>query len=88
MVEKGVDASIVTALYEGAINNSYDIALLLSNDADHIPAITTIQDRLNKQIVHIGFKRGGNEVRSAAWSHVTLDGEVAQRLVEGGGAKV
>jgi hypothetical protein len=84
MIEKGVDASIVTTLYEGAINNSYDIAILLSNDGDHVPAIKTIQDRLNKQIVHVGFKRGGNEVRSAAWGHIILDGELANRLVEGG----
>lgn len=82
MVEKGVDASIVTALYEGAINDSYDIAILLSNDGDHIPAIRTIQDRLNKRIVHVGFKTGGNAVRSAAWSHVTLSAELASRLSE------
>jgi hypothetical protein len=82
MVEKGVDAAIVTALYEGAINNSYDVALLLSNDADHIPAIRTIQDRLNKQIVHVGFKRGGSEVRTATWSHILLDGDIADRLIE------
>ena len=80
MVEKGVDASIVTALYEGALNDSYDIALLLSNDTDHIPAIRTVQDRLNKQIVHVGFRRGGNEVRSATWSHILLDGDAAERL--------
>lgn len=83
MVEKGVDASIVTALYEGALNNSYDVALLLSNDADHIPAIRTIQERLNKQIVHVGFKQGGAEIRTATWSHVILDGPLAARLIEG-----
>jgi len=70
MVEKGVDAAVVTALYEGALNNSYDVALLLSNDGDHTPAIKTIQDRLNNQIVHIGFRRGGSDVRSATWSHI------------------
>jgi len=86
MVEKGVDAAVVTALYEGALNNSYDVALLLSSDGDHIPAIKTIQDRLNKQIIHVGFKRGGSEVRSAAWSHILLDGALSQRLVEGGGS--
>lgn len=81
MVEKGVDAAIVTALYEGAINDSYDIALLLSNDTDHIPAVQTIQDRLNKQIVHVGFKRGDTEVRTATWSHVLLDGPIAERMI-------
>ena len=82
MVEKGVDASVVTALYEGAINNSYDVALLLSNDTDHVPAIRTIQDRLNKQIVHVGFKRGGSEVRTACWTHILLDGDLAESLTE------
>lgn len=40
----------------------------------------TIQDRLNKRIVHVGFKTGGNAVRSAAWSHVTLSAELASCL--------
>lgn len=83
MVEKGVDASVVTALYEGAINNSYDVALLLSNDTDHVPAVRTIQDRLNKQIVHVGFKRGGSEVRTSTWTHILLDGALADGLTEG-----
>ncbi len=73
-VEKGVDTSIATELFEGAINDSYDIALLLSADADHVPAIQTIQDRLNKQIIFAGF------VRRACWSHITLDGGVATKL--------
>lgn len=82
MVEKGVDASVVTALYEGAINESYDVALLLSNDTDHIPAIRTIQNRLNKKIVHVGFKRGGDEVRTATWTHILMDGALADSLIE------
>lgn len=81
-VEKGVDAAIVTALYEGAINDSYDIAILLSNDADHVPAIRTIQDRLNKQIIHVGFKRGGTEIRTATGGHILLDGALAVKLVQ------
>jgi NYN domain len=61
MVEKGVDADIVSTLYEGAINNSYDIALLLSNEADHTPAIRTIQDRLNKQSSTLASRRAGRK---------------------------
>lgn len=79
-VEKGVDTSIVTDLFEGAINDSYDVALLVSNDSDFVPAIQTIQDRLNKQIIHVGFHRGGDHVRSAAWSHIEFDGAVADKL--------
>lgn len=82
MVEKGVDASIVTDLFSGAINNAYDVAVLVSNDSDFVPAIQTIQERLNKQIVHVGFKQGGDHVRTAAWSHIILDGDMAGKLKE------
>jgi hypothetical protein len=79
-VEKGVDTSIVTDLFSGAINLTYDVALLVSNDSDFCPAIQTIQDRLDKQIVHVGFRRGGDEIRSMCWSHIVLDGSVAETI--------
>ncbi len=81
-VEKGIDASIITDLFEGAINNSYDIAILVSNDSDFVPAIQTIQDRLNKQIIHMAFRQGGDHVRTAAWGNIPLDGNVASKLSE------
>lgn len=80
MVEKGIDSSIITDLFSGAINNAYDVAMLVSNDSDFAPAIETIQERLNKQIIHVGFKAGGDHVRTAAWSHIILDGSVAEKL--------
>jgi hypothetical protein len=79
-VEKGVDTRIVTDLFSGAINGTYDVALLVSNDSDFCPAIQTIQDRLDKRIIHVGFRRGGDEIRSSCWSHIVLDGSVAQSL--------
>ena len=79
-VEKGVDSSIITDLFAGALGNAYDIAVLVSNDSDFVPAISTIQERLNKQIVHIGFRYGGDDVRTASWSHIILDGDVAGKL--------
>jgi hypothetical protein len=82
MVEKGVDTSIVTDLFSGAINDAYDVAVLVSNDSDFVPAIQTIQERLNKQIIHIGFRHGGDHVRTAAWSHIILDGAVADKVRE------
>jgi uncharacterized LabA/DUF88 family protein len=79
-VEKGVDTRIVTDLFTGAIDDTYNVALLLSNDSDFCPAIQTIQDRLNRQIVHVGFRRGGDEIRSACWSHVILDGSLSEAI--------
>lgn len=79
-VEKGVDTRIVTDLFTGAINQTYDVALLISNDSDFCPAIQTIQDRLDKQIIHVGFRKGGDEIRSACWSHIVFDGSIAESL--------
>ncbi|MBZ0216091.1 MAG: NYN domain-containing protein [Fimbriimonadaceae bacterium] len=79
-VEKGVDTRIVTDLFSGAINKTYDVALLVSNDSDFCPAIQTIQDRLDKQIIHVGFRRGGDEIRSMCWSHIVLDGSVGESI--------
>jgi uncharacterized LabA/DUF88 family protein len=80
MIEKGVDTRIVTDLFAGAINNTYQVALLISNDSDYCPAIATIQERLDKQIIHVGFRRGGDEIRSACWSHIILDGNAADAM--------
>lgn len=79
-VEKGVDTRIVTELFSGAINNAYQVAILISNDSDFCPAIATIQDRLDKQVIHVGFRRGGDEIRAACWSHIVLDGNVADAI--------
>jgi hypothetical protein len=79
-VEKGVDTSIVSELFEGAINNAYDVAILVSNDSDFVPAIKTIQDRLNKQIIHAGFRTGGGAVRTACWGHILFDGPVGTKI--------
>jgi uncharacterized LabA/DUF88 family protein len=81
-VQKGVSTDIVTALFEGAINNSYDIAVLISNDADYVPAIDLLQNRLNKEIIHVGFDNSGSEVRKVAWRHILLDGDLATKLIE------
>ena len=79
-VEKGVDASIITDLFSRALNEAYDVAILISNDSDLVPAVKVIQDRLNKQIIHIGFTHGGHHMRTAAWGHIMLDGRVADKL--------
>ena len=79
-IEKGVDTQIVTDLFGGAINNSYDVALIVSNDSDYVPAIELIQDRLNKQILHVGFRSGSDAIRTACWSHIILDGDVAEKI--------
>jgi len=43
--EKGVDTAIVTDLLSLAADDAYSVAILLSSDADHIPAVEFVQSK-------------------------------------------
>lgn len=53
--EKGVDVRIAIDLVEGAYENRYDTAMLISSDGDLAPAIEMIV-RKNKRIEVVGFE--------------------------------
>ncbi len=72
-VEKGVDAAIITDLITLAFDDNYDIAVLISGDADYAPAVRYIQKKTDKQVVQAFFKAHGDELRTACWDHVFLD---------------
>ena len=72
-IEKGVDAAIITDLLTLAFDDNYDIAVLISGDADHAPAVRYIQKKTDKQVVQAFFKAHGDELRNACWDHVFLD---------------
>ncbi len=71
-VEKGVDTTIAIELFEMAFDDVYDKAILVSGDADFIPAIEYIQRR-GKYIIHAGFRGHSHAIRKACWSHIFLD---------------
>lgn len=54
--EKGVDVKLAVDLVVNAYKDKYDIAILVSNDADFIPAI---QEALNlcKEVYYVGFPK-------------------------------
>jgi len=71
--EKGVDAAIITDLLTLAFDDNYDIAILISGDADHAPAVKYIQKKTDKQVVQAFFKSHGDELRNACWDHIFFD---------------
>lgn len=81
-VEKGVDAAIITDLLTFAFDDNYDVAILISGDADHAPAVQYIQRKTDKQVVQAFFKSHGDELRTACWDHIFLD-DVMSKLTEG-----
>lgn len=58
LVEKGVDVAIATDVYDGAVFDDYDVAYVLSEDTDILPAIRKIKYRnLKKKIFQVCFKK-------------------------------
>lgn len=54
---KGDDVSLAHDLLMGAVNNLYDVAIIVSGDADFIPVIKTIRNRFKKEVVNGYFRR-------------------------------
>ncbi len=79
--EKGVDTKIACDMLSLAMRDLYDIALVLSDDADLIPSVECVQDVLDKKVIHVGLKTPkphGGLIRSAAWAHILLDPELVR----------
>jgi len=69
--EKGIDTGLVTDLLRHASEDSYDSAVLVSADADFVPAVEFVQER-GKRVIHAGFPPNGMELRTACWASVDL----------------
>ena len=80
-VEKGVDTSIAIELFHYALEDVYDKAILVSNDADFVPAVEFIQ-RTGKQIIHAGFKNQAFEMKKACWDHINFEDIMVDLLEE------
>ena len=54
--EKGVDVQIAIDLVIGAVENAYDVAVVVSSDTDLIPAIRYIRSK-GKRVEYVGFSK-------------------------------
>lgn len=71
-VEKGIDAAIVTDLLSLAWQGAFDAAVLVSSDADFVPAVTRIQEK-GLKVVNAGWARHGHELKKACWASFDID---------------
>ena len=53
--EKGIDVKLATDLIVGAIDDKYDVAVVVSSDGDLVPAIDWIRRRTKKKVEYVGF---------------------------------
>jgi uncharacterized LabA/DUF88 family protein len=79
--EKTLDTRIATDLIGDATFESYDIALLVTEDSDFIPAVEFVQEMRGKHVVHVGFGSHQNELRSVCHHRIDLGrGNLYRRL--------
>lgn len=74
--EKGVDTAIVTDLLSLASEGAYDVAVLLSSDADHIPAVEWVQAR-GLKVINATWSRHGFDLAKTCWASFELDAVMA-----------
>lgn len=71
--EKMTDVNIAVQMITGAVQNTYDRAILISGDSDLVPPIKTVQNIFNKK-VFVAFppNRHNHSVKSNANSSMVL----------------
>jgi NYN domain len=70
--EKGVDTAIVTDLLSLASESAFDVAVLLSSDADHIPAVEWVQAH-GLKVINATWARYGYDLARTCWANIELD---------------
>ena len=70
--EKGVDAAIVTDLLTLAWERAFDVAIVLSSDADLIPAVERVQER-GLKVINAAWAGHGYELAHTCWGQFPLD---------------
>jgi len=70
VVEKVVDAALVTDLLSLAWQRAYDVTFLASGDADYIPAVEYFHAQ-GLRVINAAWRSKGHELRTACWAAST-----------------
>jgi uncharacterized LabA/DUF88 family protein len=65
-VEKGIDTLLVTDMIRLAHSDTYDVAVLVSSDADMVPAVEFIHT-MGKKVIQAGFPPKGVDLATECW---------------------
>ena len=78
-VEKGVDSAIVTDMLLLGWQGSMDVVLVVSSDADLVPAVRVLRDH-GLRTVNASWRGHGHELAKACWGSFDLDA-IARKVV-------
>lgn len=70
--EKGVDSAILVDLLTLAWEDAYDVAILVSSDADLVPGVDRIQER-GLKVINATWTNQGHHLAKASWGSFRLD---------------
>jgi uncharacterized LabA/DUF88 family protein len=70
-VEKGVDTALAIDMVRFAWEDAYDLAVLVSSDADLVPAVEFL-DLKGRRVVQAGFPPSGVHLATASWASFDL----------------
>lgn len=79
--EKGIDTAIATDLLSLSWEGVLDVAVLVSGDADFVPAVERIQEKGIK-VVNATWRRHGHDLAHSCWASFELDAVVERLLRE------
>jgi uncharacterized LabA/DUF88 family protein len=68
---KGVDINIVCHMMHNAFQDNYDVAILISDNEEFVPAVEMVQDEFGKQVYHIGFS--ADRLRATCFGNIPLE---------------
>ncbi len=72
--EKGIDVLLVIDAVKAALSKNVEKIVILSGDADFVPAVRFIEDELKVETINLHlFEGSSTELRSACKSHILID---------------
>jgi hypothetical protein len=77
---KGLNTKVACDMLSHAVDDSYDIGVLVMGDDELAPSILCVQEIFDKQIIHVGTINEGDSIRSAAWGNFSLE-DLMPRIV-------
>jgi uncharacterized LabA/DUF88 family protein len=78
--EKGVDAEIICQMLMGAFLDHYDACILMSDDADYLPAVNRAQDYFGKKVIQAGFHK--SKLREHSYANIPLEDANKELIIE------
>ena len=75
-----MDSGLISHLFLHASANTYDIALLLGEDSDYVPAVRALQTHFNKRVIHVGYKRRPQGISGSVWGDIVIDRAMTRKL--------